>query len=1266
MTDVPAEKETHYRLPIRRPVTTAMVFLTLVVFGWKSYQELPINLMPDISYPTLTVRTEYEGAAPEDVEKLLTRPLEETLSIVSGLVEISSTSSAGLSEVVMEFAWDSDMSLAQQDVRDRLDLFEPPTEVTEKPVILRYDPTLDPVLRVAIRGSDLSDVADPAERDRQRRENLLEIRNAAEEQIKSDLEGEPGIAQVLVKGGREEEILIAVDSELLKSFGLTLAHVRNAVAQQNVNLSGGTLREGKTEYLVRTVNEYKDLDEILDTPIGATEGSTSPKKVKDVATVTRGERERETVVHINGQEAVELEIFKWGDANTVQVCNMLKDMFEFEREPTLIEKLREKARELLKKSLEPPEGVEMPEGGGQVAYMKMAQEMAAAATLRSRLPEYARLTLVSDQSRFIVASIKEVQNTAIMGGFLALVILYFFLREIRSTVIIGVAIPISVVATFIPMFMQDVTLNIMSLGGLALGVGMLVDNSIVVLESIFRCSEEGDGTVDAANRGTNEVASAVTASTLTTIAVFLPLAFVEGIAGQLFRDQALTVTFSLVASLLVALYLIPMIAAREKLALSAANEVIWVLKGYRGARRDGKGALAALGLIVPYGIHDAWRWLVETATETFNPTMEGWRTLARAARENRWFRSGIKTLVVVFGLAMVLVGVVFVVASIWKSTGVGMAAAGIALAALVSLPALALAFAVLLPVVLVVLLFSFHVALKGLALVFVTLSFFASVSLMAIVWVVGGVLRVIFWLPLKAFDLLFAGFRELYAVVLRHSLRFSPVILILVLALAAHSGMVALRLGRELIPPMKQGQFGIRMEAPPGTKLEDTEARAANIERLVLEVPEVDMVSVEVGQEKSRAETSRGENVAEFTVLLKDPEKNVERQDEIIENLRLQVARETPASDEVTFTLPSLFSFNTAIELQIRGDELDRLKEIGEQARDAMEQVPGLRDVELSMKTGYPEIIIELDRDLCAANNIDLEQLAQRLRIEIQGEDSTEFDEHGTKIPIVVRTDQRGLQSLQDLKSMSVREGTPPLPLSVVAPGIEVRDGPSQIQRVDQRRTAMITADIKDVDLWTASEMVMQAIAPIAKPDDYQYVLGGQRRELQTSLQSLQFALLLAVFLVYVVMACQFESIGQPAIVMGAVPLAFIGVIYVLYWLAIDLSIVVYIGGIILAGIVVNDAIVLVDYVNQLRARGMSKREAVIEAGKVRLRPILMTTLTTVLGLLPMAVWAGEGAEIRRPMAITVMAGLSSATVLTLIIIPMIYDLFVFEKRKKA
>ncbi|GMW01060.1 MAG: hypothetical protein AMXMBFR84_21970 [Candidatus Hydrogenedentota bacterium] len=1191
------QKTSNYRLPVRRPVTTAMIFLAIVVFGWQSYSKLPVNLMPDLSYPKLTVRTEYEGAAPGDVEKLVTRPIEETLSIVGGLVDISSVSSAGNSEVILEFSWGTDMNVAQQDVRDRLDLFDPPAEVTEKPVILRFDPTLDPVLRVALVGDDHAEIADPDIRHQRMRAELTEIREAAERQVKSDLEADPGVAQVVVKGGREKEIQILVDTSKLANLSLSAQTVATALRQRNINLSGGQLRDGKTEYLVRTTNEFQEFNEIPWTLISTPSGETI--RLMDVAEVRMTERDQESIVRLNGREAVELEIYKWGDANTVEVCNKLKDLFGFPREKTFSEKVGE--------WMTSAQGAPPPNAPDQIVMQQMAQQLRTDRTLKARLPEFTHMHLSSDQSQFIMSAIDEVNSAAIDGSFWALAIIYFFLRDMRSTILIGLSIPVSIVATFSPMFMQGISINVMSLGGLAMGVGMLVDNSIVVLESVFRCRDEGDDTTDAANRGTNEVAGAVTASTLTSIAVFAPLTFVEGVGGQLFKDHAWVVTYSLLASLLVALYLIPMIASRRRLTLQSGEDVVWVIQAYRLGRNNGQsGRLGALMLVPLNAIALIGEWFNDTADEKYGHLF-----------------SRVRNSKLPYPLALMLYAIPFAVATF---------------------------------------LFGVETFIKSVLQVLVTIFFVLTLILGSIFWILAKAIRIALWIPLRIFDVTYGALTNFYESSLRFLMHFSPAVLFIMIALSVHAGYMAKDLGTELIPSFRQGEFTIRMEAPPGTRLEETADQASVIEREALGMEEVENVTVQIGQDKTQGDDSRGENIAEFTIRLRDPEVNVPRQDEIVERLRASILNIT--SNEVNFSLPALLSFRSPVELQILGPDILELRRIGEKVVAAISDVEGIRDPDVSVKEGYPEVIISLDRELLASKGLTPQQIAERLRAELYGDVATDFGAAGQKIDIRVLASRAQLSNLEDLKNLPVKDGYPPIPLDAVA-SIQVVEGPSEIRRIDQRQVALVTANLEGRDLGSVMEEIMERVAsevPVVEP--YRIVRSGQDRELAESYESLMLALFLAVFLVYVVMASQFESILQPALIMFTVPMAFIGVIYVLAWQEISVSVLVWIGGIVLVGIVVNNAIVLVDYANQLRERGLTKREAAIQAGMIRLRPILMTALTTILGLLPMAIEVGQGAEIRQPLALTIMTGLTSATFLTLYIIPMVYDLFSVKDKK--
>ncbi|MFQ6115870.1 MAG: efflux RND transporter permease subunit, partial [bacterium] len=508
-------------LSIRRRVTVSMVTLAVVIFGFVAFNRLEVTLLPDLTYPTLTIRTEYPGAAPIEVENLVTKPIEEALGVVKNLIEVRSISRSGQSDVILEFEWGTNMDYAGLDVREKLDALDLPLEV-KKPLVLRFDPSLDPIVTIALyrqrvdekKTKETIKLADfetsgPKSNDEIFDEaNLKYLRTLSEEQLKKELESIPGVAAVKISGGLEEEIQIEVDQGKLAQINLTIQEVASRLRQENVNLAGGSLKEGTHQYLVRTLNQFKSVDEIRNVILKSKEGSTI--YLKDVANVIEGFKERKAITRIDGVEAVEIAIYKEGDANTVAVARAVKKR------------------------------------------LKQVNKL---------LPEGADLKLVYDQSIFIENSVNEVINAAVLGGILAFFVLYFFLRNIWSTVIICLAIPISVIATFNLMFGGDISLNIMSLGGIALGIGMLVDNSVVVLESIFRHREKGTGIVEAAQKGASEVGMAVTASTLTTIAVFFPLVFVKGIAGQLFRDQALTVTFALLASLAVALTLIPMMAS---------------------------------------------------------------------------------------------------------------------------------------------------------------------------------------------------------------------------------------------------------------------------------------------------------------------------------------------------------------------------------------------------------------------------------------------------------------------------------------------------------------------------------------------------------------------------------------------------------------------------------------------------------------------------------------------------------------------------------
>ncbi|MDH3816205.1 MAG: efflux RND transporter permease subunit, partial [Acidobacteriota bacterium] len=483
-------------LSIRRPVSVFIFSVAAVVFGIVAFRNLAVNLLPDISYPSLTVRTTYEGTAPVEIESLLTRPIENAVGVVNNVVRVTSSSRADVSEVTLEFAWNTNMDFAALDVRDRLDRVRLPMDA-ELPVLLKYDPSLDPILRIGLYGSD----------------ELARLRFLGEEDIKRALERIEGVAAVVVSGGLEEEIQVDLDERKMAALGLSVGQISNRLAAENVNITGGSLRDGQTEYLVRTLNEFVRPEDMRSIVVQRT--GDAIVRLSDVARVYTGHKEREIITRINGAESVELAVYKEGGTNTVTVSNAVT---------ARLDSLR-----------------------GEL----------------NRLDPNLRMDVITDQARYIRQAVREVLETALYGGLLAILVLFLFLRSLKKTLIISVSIPVSVVATFFLMYVADISLNIMSLGGLTLGVGLLVDNAIVVLEAIQRKRDDGLGEVEAARVGTSEVGRAITASTLTTICVFVPIVFVEGVAAQLFRDQALTVAFSLVVSLIVALTLIPMLASRE-------------------------------------------------------------------------------------------------------------------------------------------------------------------------------------------------------------------------------------------------------------------------------------------------------------------------------------------------------------------------------------------------------------------------------------------------------------------------------------------------------------------------------------------------------------------------------------------------------------------------------------------------------------------------------------------------------------------------------
>ena len=1052
----------------RRRVTVLMLTVAILLFGFVSLSRLKLNLLPDLSYPTLTVRTDLPGAAPLELETLITRPIEEAVGIIRNVRQVRSVSRSAQSDVILEFSWGTDMDLAGIDVREKLDLLQLPLEAS-RPVLLRFDPSTEPVMRLAFH-----DAKQPTGDSEGSVERLKALRRFADDRLKPELEAVDGSAAVKVSGGFEDEVQVNVDQDRLAQLGLSIETVARRLREENVNLSGGRLEQGNQRFLVRTLNEFTSVEQMSEAIIASVGGA--PIYLRDVAMVERGHKERDAITRINGIESVELAVYKEGDANTVQLASDIRERVE---------------------------------------------------QLAKSLPPGSELKLVYDQSRFISSAIGEVREAAIIGGLLAILVLYLFLRDARATVITGIAIPVSVIGTFVLMYAFDLSLNVMSLGGIALAVGMLVDNAVVVLESIVRHREQGLSRQDAARRGTSEVATAVTAATLTSVAVFFPMVFISGVAGQLFKDQALTVTFALIFSLVVALTLVPMLAVGA--SGSAGHEP-------GDSRLPGR-----FGRLL--GVTIGWiRWGLQQVAR-----LAGW-CLAPAVSATQ--------------AALVAIERAYLPALKWS---------------------------------------------------------------------------------------------------LEHRGR---VVACAVLALAVTAALVP-RLGSELIPQLSQGEFIADLRLAPGTPLMETDRAIAAAQAFAAEQQAIGLsYSVTgTGNRLDANPTDAGENTGRLSITLAS---GVGREEEtrIIDALRRRF--DALAGVQYRFSRPALFTFTTPLEVTVSGNDLERLRVVAGQVRERMESSPRFSDIKSTVESGSPEIQILFDQQRATRLGLTVRELADRVVSSVRGDVATRYKLREKKIDVLVRSVDVRASSVDEIRKLIVNPGSDrPVPLEAVAE-VRIATGPAEIRRFRQERVALVSANLASGDLGSAVNELQSMVAALELPVGTSVMVSGQSEDMRESFRSLQLTLVLAVFLVYLVMASQFESLLHPFVILLTIPLALVGAVWAMFITGTTVNVVAYIGLIMLAGIVVNQSIVLIDAVNRARERGLEKHAAIFEAGRTRLRPILITKLTTILGLLPMALGLGEGAEIRQPMAVTVIGGVAVASVFTLLVIPVVYSLLDRKKYRAA
>jgi len=999
-------------LAVRRPVTTSMFFLALLIFGSISLLRLPIDILPDITYPSITIVTIYEGAGPQEVERLITETIEKTVSTIDNVKEVRSTSDEDSSTVTVDFNWGTDLADAANDIREKLDRIRRllPEDI-EDPYLYKYDPADRPILYISLTG--------PLHPSR--------LRDLADDQIKYDIEQIEGVAAVDIWGGLEREIQVEVYREKLRSVGLSVDSLVNIINGENLSLPGGRIETGHRELLVRPLGEFANLEEIRNIIVTTKNGR--PVYLKQVADVRDGFKELRQHIRINGEPGVMIAVRKQSGSNTVQVSN------------------------------------------GTLKILPKLQE---------KLPEGVSLAVRIDTADYIRKSITQVKQVAVIGGLLAVIVLFAFLRNVRSTLIISASIPIAVWSTFFLLELMGLTINMMSLGGLALGIGMILDSSIVVLENIFRHREEGEGATEGALEGSSEVGMAITASTLTTICVFFPLLFLKGVEGVMFKQMALTVTFSLLAALVVALSLIPMLSSRL-LRVEGKGEGVVRARSY-------EGYMKRLG----------------------------------------WSLNHRKT---VLGGSLLL---------------------------------LVLAFWVL--------------QLKG--------------------------------------------------------------------------------VGTELLPELDEGIINGDVEMPVGTQLDITDRITSEVEEVILrDVPEARSMFARSGTHWRRG---GGSHTAFFRVYLVDKNQRNRSTKEVVADLRPRFANIPGAKVRISearsmFTRVLGGGSEERLEIDVRGYDLAQGKALAEQIVSRLEGVVGVIYPRISLEDNRPELKIEIDRSKAATMGLPISRILQVVNTNIEGTVASRYRDGGDEFDILVRSREADRRTLEDIGNVSVT--------SVGGKGISLKGfvtiaegkGPTKIERRDQQRLITVMAGIHGRDLGHIVRDIAERIRDLKLPQGFRLNFASEYEQQREAFGGLLFAIALAIVLVYMVMASQFESLLEPFVIMFTIPFASIGVILALLVLRMTVTIPVFIGGVLLIGIVVNNGIVMIDYIGRLRRKGRSLREAILIGAQRRLRPVLMTTLTTSLALVPMALGFGEGSEMNAPMARVVIGGMMVSALFTLFFVPTLY-----------
>jgi HAE1 family hydrophobic/amphiphilic exporter-1 len=1089
-------------MAIDRPVTTMMFYLAIILLGFVSLRQLSVDLLPNISYPRLSVMTQFPGAAPEEIETLVSMPLESAVSRVPGLRRVESVSQEGVSFLTLEFTWGTDMDFTLLHTREALDgARELLPEGVDNPTIIPLDPQSKPIMVLAVSGPG----------------RLLDLKEFTEELVKPRLEQVDGIGSADVTGGVEREIQVELDPRLLALYGLTIDDVASRIEAFNRNLQGGTIRKGMFEYAIRVVGEFESLKEIGEINLKTT-GQQGIVRLKDIARVDDSLKERQGLTRLNRQESLGLLVRKEAGANTVKVTRLAKKVID---------------------------------------------------QVRKENPEVS-FFIVSEQAGYIESVVRAVSDEIIQGAILVFLVVFIFLQEWKSPLIINVVIPISIVATFNLLYFCNITLNIMSLGGLALGVGMLDDCADVVSENIFRHRKLGKKPAEAAYIGTKEVGGAVAATAVTTIAVFLPIIYVHGVAGPLFKDAALTVTFSLLASLLAALTLLPMLQARSLKWNAAGGGSFAGLKppGGRGPRRPSAAGLVKRILLAPWR---ALRWL-----------------LAKVRR------------------------ILYLVADFIASYVVQ----------------------------------SLALALRWLAKPFKPL------------------IRLVF----NGFNKVYFPFVAKYRIWLVWSLNHKGTIAVATLIFFVATFGVGALLPREHMPPIKATSFELQLKTPVDYSLQQTADIVGSLERYLQGVKSVRVTFSQIGIVSGMESLNMGASLNSAQVYVK-----VDRPSDLeptLQALRGRLADFPDVSYSVAreeSALSEFLAFSTGqVGLKIQGNDLNKLKEISQDLVARLRGVKGIVDLSTNIGEGKPEFRITIRKDALAKYpNLSPSAVSEFLVAAVRGKKATEFNELEKKYDVLVRLEKGSRETIDALLDGQFSHQGMLLPLRDLV-SVEPARGPQEIRRENQQREVLVTANLHEAKISQVVPAINAQIKKVSLPEGYQITYGGEQEEMGKSFKSLILALILATILTYMIMAAQFESLLHPFLVMLTLPMGAAGAFLSLLIGGQSLNVMSIIGMVVLVGLVVDDAIVEVDFINQLRRGGKPLREAVVDGCMTRLRAILMSSLDTVFGLVPMALGLERGSELLKPLGIVVAGGLLFATFLTLIIIPVVYEAVEGLKDRRA